>query len=52
MKISKRMKEAKAKVNRTVVYPIDEAVRLALETSTVKFDATVEAHFRLGIDPK
>ncbi|KOU32469.1 50S ribosomal protein L1 [Streptomyces sp. WM6372] len=29
-----------------------EAVRLAKETSTTKFDATVEVAFRLGVDPR
>lgn len=33
-------------------YPLDKAVELAKKTSHVKFDATVEAHFRLGVDPK
>lgn len=51
-KTSKRFKEAKAKVDRNKLYPLAEAVKLAKETSTVKFDASVEAHLRLGIDPK
>lgn len=33
-------------------YPIAEAVKLAKSTSHVKFDATVEIHLRLGVDPK
>ncbi len=33
-------------------YSIDEAVKLAKATSHVKFDATVEIHVRLGVDPK
>lgn len=33
-------------------YPLDKAVELAKKTSHVQFDATVEAHFRLGVDPK
>jgi large subunit ribosomal protein L1 len=39
-------------VDRTRVYPIGEAIALAKETSTVKFDPTVEAHLRLGVDPR
>jgi large subunit ribosomal protein L1 len=33
-------------------YGAAEAVTLVKKTSTVKFDATVETHFRLGVDPK
>ncbi|HKZ90741.1 MAG TPA: 50S ribosomal protein L1, partial [Candidatus Limnocylindrales bacterium] len=34
------------------VYPPDAAIALARETNTVSFDATVEAHVRLGVDPR
>jgi large subunit ribosomal protein L1 len=33
-------------------YAPDEAARLAKETTTVSFDASVEAHLRLGVDPR
>ncbi|CAN5117652.1 hypothetical protein BH09PAT3_BH09PAT3_2560 [soil metagenome] len=33
-------------------YSLDEAVALAIKTSTTKFDATVELHVRLGVDPR
>jgi large subunit ribosomal protein L1 len=33
-------------------YPPDEASQLVKDTSTVSFDATVEAHIRLGVDPR
>lgn len=52
MKTSKRMKEAEGKIDKNKSYPLAEAVALALETSTVKFDASVEVHFNLNIDPK
>lgn len=39
-------------VDRTRAYEPDEAVKLVKETSTTKFDATVETHVRLGIDPR
>ncbi len=42
----------KAKVDKNKVYAIDEAVKLAKETSGVKFDASIEIHANLGIDPK
>ena len=34
------------------LYTLDEAVELLSKTNTVKFDATVEIHFNLAIDPK
>jgi large subunit ribosomal protein L1 len=48
----KKYLEALKLVDRTKAYPPDEAARLARETSTVKFDASVEAHLRLGVDPR
>jgi large subunit ribosomal protein L1 len=48
----KRYLEAAKAVDRTQVYPPAEAVALVKETSKVKFDATVEAHLRLGVDPR
>ena len=51
-KISKRLKEAKTKIDPSKIYSIEEAVKLIKETSQVKFDASVEVHVRLGIDPK
>ena len=46
------MKEATSAINASTTYPMEEAVTLALAASKVKFDASVEVHFRLGIDPK
>ena len=48
----KRYQDLAKLVDRTRVYPIGEAVALARDTSTVKFDASVEAHLRLGVDPR
>jgi len=48
----KRYQEAAKLVDRTRVYPVAEAIALAKETSNVKFDASVEAHLRLGVDPR
>lgn len=42
----------KAKVDKKKVYTIEEAIKAIKETSNVKFDASVELHVRLGIDPK
>jgi large subunit ribosomal protein L1 len=33
-------------------YPLEEAIKLTKELSKTKFDASVEVHFRLGINPK
>jgi large subunit ribosomal protein L1 len=49
-KQSRKHGEALAKVDSSRFYSPDEAIALAKSTSYVKFDATVEAHFRLGID--
>ena len=46
------MKNLLTKVDKNKVYSVDEAIKLALETSGVKFDASVEVHAHLGIDPK
>lgn len=49
---SKRYNEARRQVDPETEYPLSEAVHLAKETSTTKFDATVELHLRLGIDAR
>ena len=46
------MKDLQTMVDKTKVYTLDEAIALVKETSTVKFDASVEIHARLGINPK
>ncbi len=50
-KLSKRMAELSSKVEDRPYSPI-EALKLVKETATAKFDETIEAHIRLGIDPK
>jgi large subunit ribosomal protein L1 len=49
---SKKYLEAAAKVDGEKLYSIDEALKLAKETSFVKFDETVDLAFRLGVDPR
>ncbi|MFM7247976.1 MAG: 50S ribosomal protein L1 [Actinomycetota bacterium] len=46
----KRLKAARAMVDRERLYQPMEAVRLLKETPDAKFDETVEVHFRLGIN--
>jgi large subunit ribosomal protein L1 len=50
-KVSKRYSAAFGKVE-TRTYSPQEAVELVKANATAKFDETVEAHARLGIDPK
>ena len=52
MKRSKKYKAAAEKVNADNLYSPAEAVKLAKETSTTKYDATVEVALFLGVDPK
>ena len=51
-KRSKNYRNAAQKIAEGVLYSPLEAMRLAKETSTTKFDATVEVAFRLGVDPR
>jgi large subunit ribosomal protein L1 len=51
-KRGKKYLEAAAKFDRETNYSRDEAVKLLKETAYTKFDPTVEAHFRLGVDPR
>jgi large subunit ribosomal protein L1 len=48
----KKYAEALKLVDREHLYPPDEAAELAKQTTTVNFDATIEAHLRLGVDPR
>lgn len=51
-KHGKKYLAAAAKVNQDQLYAPGEAVALAKETSYANFDATVEVHMRLGVDPR
>jgi large subunit ribosomal protein L1 len=51
-KHGKKYLEASKLVDREKLYEPREAVTLVKETSTVNFDPTVEAHIRLGVDPR
>lgn len=50
--MGKKYSEAVKLIDREKQYSIEDAIRLAKQTSTVKFDAAVEVHFKLGIDVK
>ena len=51
-KRSKNYQEALKQVDRTRYYSPEEAIELAKKTSHVNFDATVEVHMRLGVNPR
>ena len=51
-KHGKKYLEAAQNVDRSKLYEPEEAVKLAKETSFTKFDATIEVHMRLGVDPR
>lgn len=51
-KTSKRYADAVKKVDKTKVYTSDDAISLAKEIKSAKFDETVDLAFRLGVDPR
>jgi large subunit ribosomal protein L1 len=51
-KHGKKYLEAAQKVDRNKLYTPEEALALVKETSFTNFDATVEVHMRLGVDPR
>ena len=48
----KKYQAADKKIDHKKAYSLEEALKLAVETNPAKFDATVEAHVRLGVDPR
>src|SRR5436190_16098420 len=51
-KLSKKRKTAEAKVDKNKSYTLKDASTLVKEVNTAKFDASVDLHIRLGVDPK
>lgn len=51
-RISKKRKEALAKVDFDKAYTLTEACNLVKEISTMKFDASIDLSVRLGVDPR
>ncbi len=49
-KHGKKYQEAAKLINRAELYDVDEAFNTVVKTGTAKFDETVEAHFRMGLD--
>jgi len=52
MAITKKRKAASSKVDKNKFYTLKEASSLVKEVNTTKFDASVDLHVRLGVDPK
>ena len=50
--VGKRLKKAIQGIERTKLYPVDQAVKLVRDRATAKFDETVEIAMNLGVDPK
>ena len=50
MKKSKKYIDASKLYDKTAVYEFEEAVALVKKMATAKFDETIEAHLRLGVD--
>ena len=48
----KRFKNLKAKINPTTYHKIDEAVKMAIESATAKFDESIDVAVKLGVDAK
>lgn len=51
-KQGKKYTDAAKQIDRATLYEPNEAVALVKKTATAKFDETVEAHIRLGVDPR
>ncbi|MBK9272608.1 MAG: 50S ribosomal protein L1 [Saprospiraceae bacterium] len=51
-KIAKKRQKANSLVDSTKLYNLDEASSLVKEANTAKFDASVDLHIRLGVDPR
>lgn len=52
MAITKKRKIAVAKVDKNKSYSLKDASALVKDVNTTKFDASVDLHVRLGVDPK
>jgi len=48
----KKFRDAASKIEKGKAYNLPEALKLAVETSPVKFDASVEVHINLNVDPR
>ncbi|MCB9080333.1 MAG: 50S ribosomal protein L1 [Lewinellaceae bacterium] len=51
-KVGKKRAEADKKVDRMKLHSLEEAMALLKDVNTTKFDASVDLHVRLGVDPR
>ena len=51
-RLTKKQKEAVAKIDKTKFYSLEEACALVKEVTNTKFDASVDLAVRLGVDPR
>jgi large subunit ribosomal protein L1 len=51
-RITKKRKVSNAKVDATKLYALGDAMALVKEVNTTKFDASVDVHVALGVDPR
>jgi len=51
-RLTKKRKVAEEKVDEEKLYPLNEAMALVKDVNTTKFDASVDLHIRLGVDPR
>jgi len=51
-KLSKKRKQVEGKVDKNKLYTLKDASSLVKEVNIAKFDASVDLHIRLGVDPK
>ncbi len=51
-KLSKKRKAAADKYDADKLYPMNEAMKVVKEVNTTKFDASIDLHIRLGVDPR
>jgi large subunit ribosomal protein L1 len=52
VKVTKKRKVVDVKVDKDRLYPLVEAMTLVKEVNVAKFDASVDVHVRLGVDPR
>jgi len=51
-RLTKKQKEANAKIDKNKLYTVEEASALVKEITNVKFDASIDLAVRLGVDPR
>jgi large subunit ribosomal protein L1 len=51
-KLTKKQKAQAATVDRERLYAVDEAIAIAKQNATAKFDETIELAMNLGVDPR